>query len=133
MSQQQSNPTARIVPLLVYDDPVAMIGWLEQAFGFTERPDTRIVSDGDVHAELEVDGSGLIMLAAPSVHGVSPKVGVSSTTMIDVDDVDAHCARARAAGAKIIIEPEQAFWGDRRYQAADVEGHLWHFQQRKQA
>ena len=49
-------------------------------------------------------------------------VHVSSTS-----DVDAHCERARAAGATILAEPEDQFYGDRTYRAADLEGHVWTF------
>lgn len=44
-------------------------------------------------------------------------------------DVDAHCARARAAGARIVAEPTDQFYGDRTYRAADPEGHHWVFAQ----
>jgi uncharacterized glyoxalase superfamily protein PhnB len=52
-----------------------------------------------------------------------------------VDDADAHCARARAAGAKIIDEPEthdygEEYWTDRTYRAEDLEGHNWWFYHR---
>jgi uncharacterized glyoxalase superfamily protein PhnB len=42
-------------------------------------------------------------------------------------DVDAHCARARAAEATIVAEPEDQFYGDRTYRAVDLEGHVWTF------
>jgi len=51
----------------------------------------------------------------------------TQSMMIYVDDVDAHCARAKKAGAKIIDEPEDQFYGDRRYGAEDPEGHHWFF------
>ena len=55
--------------------------------------------------------------------------------MIHVEDVDAHCARARAAGAMIVDEPTvhdygEDYWADRSYGAVDPEGHLWWFTQR---
>ena len=43
--------------------------------------------------------------------------------------IDEHCARARAAGAVILKEPEMQFYGDRTYRAADLEGHIWTFGQ----
>ncbi len=54
---------------------------------------------------------------------------------IFVDDADAHCARARAAGAKIIDEPTtndygDDYWADRTYRVEDPEGHHWWFMQR---
>jgi uncharacterized glyoxalase superfamily protein PhnB len=55
--------------------------------------------------------------------------------MVYVDDVDAHCARARAAGAKIDHEPSlhdygEDYWADRSYGAHDLEQHQWWFTQR---
>jgi uncharacterized glyoxalase superfamily protein PhnB len=52
-----------------------------------------------------------------------------------VDDVDAHCERARAAGATILSEPTvsdygEEHWADRGYEAEDPEGHRWWFAQR---
>ena len=50
--------------------------------------------------------------------------------MVYVDDVEAHCARARSAGATIVKEPATTdygddYWTDRGYEAADPEGHHW--------
>ena len=55
--------------------------------------------------------------------------------MVYVDDVEAHCSRARAAGAQVVAEPElhdhgPDHWADRSYGAIDPEGHLWWFMQR---
>ena len=52
-----------------------------------------------------------------------------------VDDVDAHAARARRAGAIIREEPTtndygEEYWADRSYRAEDPEGHQWFFMQR---
>jgi uncharacterized glyoxalase superfamily protein PhnB len=54
-----------------------------------------------------------------------------------IDDVDAHCARARAAGATIASEPAttdygDGYWVDRSYEAVDPEGHHWWIAQRIQ-
>ena len=63
----------------------------------------------------------------------SPKsIGGKNTQSVHVqlsvgDDIDAHCDRARAAGAEIIAEPETQFYGDRSYRAKDPEGHIWTF------
>jgi uncharacterized glyoxalase superfamily protein PhnB len=55
--------------------------------------------------------------------------------MVFVDDVDAHCERARAAGATITSEPTttdhgEEYWADRTYEVEDIEGHRWWFAQR---
>jgi len=133
----------RLSSSLNYDDPAAAIDWLCRAFGF----EVRLRVEGDngriEHAELTF-GEALIMLGAgdPSTPFFamrkSPKaVGGANTQslMLFVDDVDAHCRRARAAGARIIMEPALHdyggdYWADRSYGAVDPEGHLWWFTQR---
>jgi uncharacterized glyoxalase superfamily protein PhnB len=45
------------------------------------------------------------------------------------DGIDAHCARAEAAGARITQRPENQFYGARVYRALDPEGHVWNFDQ----
>ena len=68
----------------------------------------------------------------------SPKAldGANTQTLcVYVDDVDAHCERARKAGAKIVQEPEthdygDDYWSDRSYECIDLEGHHWWFMQR---
>ena len=49
-----------------------------------------------------------------------------------MDDVDAHCERARAAGARIADPPKTDDYGEehgahRTYRAVDLEGHQWWF------
>jgi uncharacterized glyoxalase superfamily protein PhnB len=67
----------------------------------------------------------------------SPKTAGGSTQslMVYVDDLEAHHARSRAAGAKITIEPKTSdygpeYWSDRCYGVLDCEGHHWWFTQR---
>ena len=48
---------------------------------------------------------------------------------MNVDNVDAHFERAKKAGAKILEEPQDTFYGHRRYGAEDPEGHQWFFAQ----
>ena len=69
---------------------------------------------------------------------MSPRsIGGGNTQLLSVfvDDVDAHCTRARAEGAEIFREPETNDYGleyamDRTYGALDPDGHLWFFMQR---
>lgn len=55
--------------------------------------------------------------------------GVNQGLYVYVDDVERHCANARAKGAVIVMEPEDMFWGDRVYGVKDLEGHMWTFGQ----
>jgi PhnB protein len=120
----------RITPYLLYQDVAAALGWLSQAFGFRER--MRLPGpDGTVsHAEVELE-DGVVMLGCPSPDYRNPKRlgGVTQSIYVYVDDVDKHFERARRAGAVILAEPEDQFYGDRRYGAEDPEGHHWYFAQ----
>jgi uncharacterized glyoxalase superfamily protein PhnB len=121
-----------------------MLDWLVRAFGFEVR--LKVEGDGGqlVHCELTF-GEGVIMLgeagAASSRHGLSwrsPKAlgGANTQSLcIFVDDVDAHCAHAIGAGAKVVRELQTSDYGneysaDRGYMVEDPEGHLWYFMQR---
>jgi uncharacterized glyoxalase superfamily protein PhnB len=44
-----------------------------------------------------------------------------------VEDLDAHCRRAKATGAEIVRDLEDTPYGSREYSARDPEGHLWSF------
>ena len=123
--------TLRIVPHLAYEDPAAAIEWLERAFGFVEREGARITTPDSIHSTMDT-GAGGIMIGAPGGHGAfSPRTlgGPSLLLTVYITDVDAHCERARAAGAVIVAEPEDKFFGARTYEVLDLEGHRWAFHQ----
>ena len=118
-----------ITPYLYYEDAGAAMDWLVKAFGFKER--MRMENDeGRVgHGELEL-GGGLVMVGEPGSGYENPnKRGGRATAGVNVyvDDVDAHFERAKAAGAKISMEPTDQEYGDRRYDAYDPEGQFWSF------
>ena len=74
---------------------------------------------------------GVLMMGHPGPDYRNPKrLGqVTQSVYVYVDDVDKHFERAREAGATILEEPKDQFYGDRRYGAADPEGHHWYFAQ----
>ncbi len=131
----------RISSSLYYDNGAAAIDWLCRAFGFEVR--LKVVGDGGriEHSEL-VFGEGIIMVGEPKPEKMpytrAPgQVGGGNTQnmMVYVDDVEAHCRRARAAGAKIDVEPKttdygEDYWTDRAYGCEDLGGHHWWFCQR---
>ena len=122
---------------LYYREPRAAADWLARAFGF-ELTMAIEAPDGDpatCHYEMALDGQGRIMLGGEwSEWARSPAslggANTQSAHVVLADDLDGHCARARAAGATIAAEPEDQFYGDRTYRALDVEGHVWTFAQR---
>ena len=123
---------ATIIPALRYDDAPAAITWLCEAFGFEEHLVVR--GEGDVidHAQLTF-GDGMIMLGLArrdedgSLVPPGDAGGVTQTLYIVVADVDAHCARARAAGAEIVMEPAEQHYGGKLYACRDPEKQLWNF------
>src|SRR5262245_51316637 len=111
--------TQRIVPMIAYEDAAAAIEWLTEAFGFRERVDQRFTDEqGTVtHAELELEDGAIVMLGTPNAEYQGPRrhretceaarrwqdnPWVIDGLLVHVDDVDAHRARAVAAGAAVI-------------------------------
>jgi uncharacterized glyoxalase superfamily protein PhnB len=133
----------RVSVAVFYDDALAAINWLCRAFGFEVRLKVLTPEGRLQHSEL-LYGEGVIMVGQngkssdPARLTCSPRsIGGANTQsiMIYVDDVDEHCARARAAGAKIDSEPTlhdygEDYWADRSYAARDLEQHQWWFTQR---
>lgn len=132
----------RISVSLYYDDAAKAIDWLCDAFGFQIR--LKVEGEGGriEHSELEF-GEGLIMVAGADKADKFPQVrsprqvgGANTQNMfVYVDDVEAHCERARARGATICVEPKttdygEDYWSDRSYECVDVGGHHWWFAQR---
>ena len=121
----------RISPYLNYEDTGAMIDWLAGAFGLVERHRLAGPDGAVVHAEMALE-EGLVMMGSPGGDFRNPKrLGqVTQSLYAYIDDLDAHCVRAREAGAEIIEEPSDQPYGDRRYGACDPEGHHWYFASR---
>ena len=124
---------ATIIPGLQYRDAAAAIDWLCDAFGF-ERHAVYSEDDGTIaHAQLKF-GNGMIMLG--TARGTNGEIAVVQPAEIEgavtqspyviVQDVDAHHARAKEAGASIVTAPEDQPYG-RLYVCRDLEGHLWNF------
>ena len=134
----------RISSGIYYRDAAKMIDWLCAAYGFAVRLKVEGEGGSIVHSELTL-ADGVVMVGAArggearrfETDTLSPLDAGCNTQnlMVYVDDVDAHCAHARAAGARIVAEPElhdygAEYWADRSYGAIDPEGHLWWFTQR---
>jgi RNA polymerase sigma-70 factor, ECF subfamily len=135
--------TPAMYPRLTYADEVTALEYLTRVFQFTERREARMGSGDDEQgmlAWLEF-GDGVVMIgrataAARDVHHLySPGDVGHATVMINVavNDIDSHYEHALAEGATITMPIEDAFYGYRRYEADDLEGHHWHFQESLEA
>jgi uncharacterized glyoxalase superfamily protein PhnB len=126
--EKKGEPMA-ITPYLLYQDAGAAVDWLAKAFGLRKTRDVFKGEDGRVnHASMTL-GEAALMLGSPGPDFRGPRASghVTQNLYVDVDDVDKHYARAVAAGATIIEEPKETFYGARRYGAEDLEGHRWYF------
>lgn len=117
---------------VVYLDPKAALKFLEEAFGFET---TLLIEDAEgnlAHSQMAY-GDSTVMIGNQwtDEHKSPASIGglMTQTVHIQLADgegtVDAHCERARKAGAAIIVEPETQFYGDRTYRCKDPEGHIW--------
>jgi len=132
----------RVSVAVFYQDASKAIDWLVKAFGFEVR--LKVEGEGGLieHSELTF-GEGVIMVSEEKRNadlgrpGRSPRTlgGTTQGIMIYVDDVEAHCKRARAAGGHITIEPKvsdygEEYWSDKSYEVEDLDGHRWWFAER---
>lgn len=122
---------------VTYQDPKAALDWLEKAFGF----EVTMAIDGPpdqpemCHYEMSCAGHGRVMIGGrwdPMVGSPRDLGGVNTQNLhvllandAGAGGLDAHCERARSAGAIIEAEPSDQFYGDRTYRAIDPEGHRW--------
>ena len=126
-------------PTAFYRDPMAALRWLEKAFGFET---TTLVTDADGrvgYSEMTF-GNGTVSINPEFTSDIIGGVRMTSPLELDgrctqfirvhlAEGIDEHCARARAAGARITQAPQDQFYGERTYRALDPEGHVWNFAQ----
>ncbi len=117
-----------IFPFLRYRDATAAMAWLEQAFGFRVALQVPAANGGIAHAELQL-GHGMVMLGDQPQDALGlalPQAGPGNQGIyIVVPDVDALYARAKAAGAQIVIDLHDTDYGSRDFSCRDPEGQLW--------
>ena len=126
-------PRPAFVPAIIYRDNRAALTWLQKAFGFEVSEVLTDPNDNIVHAEMK-HGDGVVMIGQEWADWTrSPaSLGGKNTQRVFVrvdSGIDAHCARARQAGATIAKEPADEFYGERSYIAVDLDGHHWTFSQ----
>ena len=128
MTPNRSAPTATVVPILVYEDVGQALDFLTRTFGFKER--LRAEYGGSItHAQMDI-GDGSIIIGKQGGPFKAPAGDtVSQYAHINVENVDQHFAKAKAAGAVILKEPQEMPFGVRQYTAKDIGGHWWTFSQ----
>jgi uncharacterized glyoxalase superfamily protein PhnB len=139
MCKEMLMAAPAFVSAVFYKDPLAALRWLEAAFGFEL---ATLVTDAEgkvAHSQmtfhdgaLHVGGEWEGPLVGPARMRSPETVEGINTQFIRVnlaEGLDAHCERARAAGARIVAEPADQFYGARVYRCLDPEGHVWNFSQ----
>jgi uncharacterized glyoxalase superfamily protein PhnB len=122
----RSIPSATAVPVLIYPDVEEAVAWLTAAFGFVER--VRIPPNH--RAQMKVGENGAVIAADVRHERRPPREGEEThSVLVRVEDAEAHCERARAHGARILMEPTDFEYGERQYAAEDHAGHRWTFSQ----
>jgi uncharacterized glyoxalase superfamily protein PhnB len=124
-----------LYPRLAYADEFAALDYLVRVFGFTELREARMEHEWDERHQMLAWlrlGEGIVMIghANHDVHQIYAPGELGHTTVmlqLNVHDIDSHYAHAVAAGADVTMELQDAFYGERRYEATDLEGHRWHF------
>jgi uncharacterized glyoxalase superfamily protein PhnB len=134
MSSLAMNTKATVIPCLRYRNAPAAIEWLCQAFGFEKHLVVPGEGDTIVHAQLSF-GNGMIMLGSvlDTEFGQLMKQpdeidgAETQTAYVIVSDADAVYARAKTAGAQIVLDIKDDDYGGRGFSCRDLEGHLWNF------
>ena len=123
MKPNRSIPHSTVIPVLIYPDVREAVAWLADAFGFAER-----VQIGEDHRSQLSVGDGAVIVGDVRNDRRPPRAGeVTHSVMVRVEAVHAHCERARAHGARILMEPTDFEYGERQYTAEDHAGHHWTF------
>jgi uncharacterized glyoxalase superfamily protein PhnB len=120
----------QVIPLLVYRDIQAAHDFLVRAFGLESGGVHRTADGQAVHGEVRFGGTAIWLHRVATEHALASPETVDMAgagIVVLVPDVDAHFARARAAGARIDQEPTDQPYGQREYGARDPEGHRWWF------
>ena len=129
--------TQGIIPHLVVDDAASALDFYKKAFAATQVM-RMPAEDGKrlLHAEVRMNGARLFLrdnfpdqcsdqggkVSEPKALGGTPV-----TMHLEVADCDKTFKRAVAAGATVVMEPWDAFWGARYAQVIDPFGHAWSF------
>jgi PhnB protein len=117
-----------VIPRLFCRDPVAQIEFCKSTFGAVELV-RRPGADGKVAHALVTIGPAMVMIESewPEVANRAPAPDGSSPVVlyVYVENVDQVVERAAAAGAKVLMPPQDQFWGDRTAWVMDPSGHVW--------
>jgi PhnB protein len=118
-----------VTPYLYINGAAKAIKFYKEAFGAVETMPPMTGPDGAIaHAEIKI-GDSPIMLSDENADmgALSPRSvgGAPFAILLYVDDCDGLTKQAVAAGATVVREPSDQFYGDRASTIADPFGFSW--------
>jgi len=123
--KNRSVPADTVLPHVNYQNLTEAIAWLTRVFGFQEH---YRYGDGPNGGQMWAGKAAIQVRQAADGQKSPAQLGYGTQSLtIFVEDVDAHYARAKAAGARIIEAPHETAYGEYQYAAADLDGHHWLF------
>lgn len=134
MAKRKQPPAgmAWLNPSLTVRDVEKALDFYQRAFGFKAKESMKGPDGKIMHAEMTYNDAVIMMgpegafgnpCKSPASSGVLPPI----TLYFYCEDVEALFKKATAAGAKVIMPPENMFWGDRMCRLSDPEGYYWGF------
>lgn len=124
-----------VIPCLRYREALAAIEWLCTVFGFEKQAVYAGEREGEVaHAQLTL-GRGMIMIGSTTTETDYGKIirqpsdvegCETQSPYLVVPDADAVYAKAKSAGAEIVMDIHDESYGGRGFLCRDLEGHLWY-------
>jgi len=125
-----------VTPRLVVRDAARAIEFYRDAFGAEEIAERFTGPSGElIHAEVRI-GDSVVMLTDEAGNGAPAKSPQSLDNVVSAimatywPDVDAAWQRAVAAGAKVVYELADQFYGERGGRLRDPFGQQWMLSQR---
>lgn len=125
MTPNRSVPPRTILPHIMYRDIGAAIEWLANAFGFREHYRYGTPTSG---AQLHLGDAWIMLKQAPRGQITPAQLGFGTQSLtVFVEDLEAHFARSKAAGVKLLEDLHETVYGELQYAAEDLDGHHWLF------
>lgn len=117
-----------LYPYLHVHDARAALDFYREVFGAEETLRLEDPTGRIGHAEMKLGGTTLMLADEFPEHGITSPAsvgGTSCTIHLHVDDADAVISRAVGAGAELVMEPVDHFYGERSGVIRDPFGHRW--------
>ncbi len=127
MQKNRSVPTDIILPHVTYQSVGAAIDWLTWVFGFTEHYRYGDAANPD-GAQMHLGNAWIMLSRARPGRSTPAQLGCYTQGLtVFIDDVEEHCEKAKSAGAKIVEDLNETFYGEFQYGVLDLDGHHWLF------